>query len=78
MIWCFCVHDALFEGYACSIQSKQREKFHIDFRLIFPTLFIFSSIFIFCLFFVPFFNQEKMMMMMIFSKSRSIGKLTTQ
>lgn len=61
--------------------SLNNEKsFNIDLWLIFPTLFIFLSFFFFLFFFLFFFSQdqEKMMMVVIFSKSRILGKLTTQ
>lgn len=72
MIWCFCVHDALFEGYACSIQSKQREKLQyrslVDFSYSF---YVFVFLFPFLLFSRPGKDDDVY-------KSRSIGKLTTQ
>lgn len=78
MIWCLCVCMVPFLRVVHVVFSLNNEKsFNIDLWLIFPTLFMIFSFF-FLLFFFQ--DQEKMMMMMmmIFSKSRSIEKLTTQ
>lgn len=72
MIWCFCVHDALLRVMHVAFSLNNEKSFNIDLWLIFPTLVMFS---IFIFYFFLFQGQEKMM---IFSKSRSIEKLTTQ
>lgn len=68
MIWCLCMHERVM---LVAFSLNNEKSFNIDLWLIFPSLF--PSLFLFLFFFFQ--DQEKMM---IFSKSRNIGKLTTQ